>query len=45
MKLFLLEPRVAGIPWVAFWGYVAWYALFWALYRCTAADEEMVTLP
>ncbi len=45
VKLFLLEPRVASIPLVAFWGYVTWYALFWTLYRYIAVDEKIVTLP
>ena len=39
--LFLLEPRVLGVPPVAFFGYGAWYALFLALYGAVFEVSEL----
>ncbi|HLB11382.1 MAG TPA: hypothetical protein VJO15_00330, partial [Dehalococcoidia bacterium] len=40
-NLFLLEPKVLGIPPVAFFGYGAWYALFLALYGAIFEGSEL----
>lgn len=38
-NLFWLEPRLLGIPLVAFFGYFCWYVLFLSLHQLVSGDE------
>lgn len=38
-NLFWLEPRLLGVPPVAFFGYFCWYVLFLSLYQLVSREE------
>lgn len=39
LNLFWLQPRLLGVPPVAFFGYFCWYVLFLALHQLVSGDE------
>jgi hypothetical protein len=39
-NLFWLEPAILGVPLVAYFGYICWYALFLSFHRAFNCQAE-----